>query len=123
MPPGGYHGQSLHVRLEDGSSERKPIAEGTLRAFLGGSGLGTKLLLDAQASGIDPLAPGAAIAVALSPLVGSPLTTSAKFAVVAKSPLTNTRTAQTGPIQNSCRSSRTARSWLKAIYSSNSTLL
>jgi aldehyde:ferredoxin oxidoreductase len=37
---------------------------------------------------VDPLAPEAAIAFTFSPLVGSPLTTSAKFAVVSKSPLT-----------------------------------
>ena len=89
MPPGGYHGQTLHVRLDDGASRREALADATLRSFLGGSGLGTKLLLDAQAPCVDPLAPEAAIVVALSPLVGSPLTTSAKFAVVAKSPLTN----------------------------------
>lgn len=67
----------------------RPIEEADLRAFLGGAGLGTKLLLEAGPGGRDALAPEAPIVVALSPLVGSPLTTSAKFAVVAKSPLTN----------------------------------
>ena len=86
---GGYHGRSLHVDLGTGSAERRPIEEAVLRAFLGGSGLGTRLLMDASPAGVDPLAPEAAVVVALSPLVGSPLTTSAKFAVVAKSPLTN----------------------------------
>ena len=38
--------------------------------------------------GVDPLAPEAPLAYVFSPLVGTPLTTSAKFAVVAKSPLT-----------------------------------
>jgi aldehyde:ferredoxin oxidoreductase len=38
--------------------------------------------------GVDPLAPQAPLAFVFSPLVGTPLTTSAKFAVVAKSPLT-----------------------------------
>jgi len=38
--------------------------------------------------GVDPLAPEAPLIFCLSPLVGTPLTTSAKFAVVAKSPLT-----------------------------------
>ena len=38
--------------------------------------------------GVDPLAPAAPLAFVFSPLVGTPLTTSAKFAVVAKSPLT-----------------------------------
>ena len=37
---------------------------------------------------MDPLAPDAPLVFAFSPLVGSPLTTSAKFAVVSKSPLT-----------------------------------
>jgi aldehyde:ferredoxin oxidoreductase len=37
---------------------------------------------------VDPLAPEAPLVFAFSPLVGSPLTTSAKFAVVSKSPLT-----------------------------------
>jgi aldehyde:ferredoxin oxidoreductase len=39
--------------------------------------------------GVDPLAPDAPLAFVFSPLVGTPLTTSAKFAVVAKSPLTD----------------------------------
>ncbi len=38
--------------------------------------------------GVDPLAAEAPLAFVFSPLVGTPLTTSAKFAVVAKSPLT-----------------------------------
>ena len=88
MPPGGYHGQVLRVDLRDGSAVREPIDEATLRAFVGGSGLGTRLLMDAAPAGVDALAPEAPVVVALSPLVGSPLTTSAKFAVVAKSPLT-----------------------------------
>ena len=60
-----------------------------LRQFIGGSGLGARLLLDTGEADIDPLAPGAPLVFAFSPLVGSPLTTSAKFAVVSKSPLTD----------------------------------
>jgi aldehyde:ferredoxin oxidoreductase len=37
----------------------------------------------------DPLAPSSPLIFAFSPLVGSPLTTTAKFAVVSKSPLTD----------------------------------
>src|SRR4029079_15783011 len=40
-------------------------------------------------AGIDALAPEAPLVFCFSPLVGSPLTTSAKFAVLAKSPLTD----------------------------------
>ncbi|MCV5870114.1 hypothetical protein OFN61_33190, partial [Escherichia coli] len=38
--------------------------------------------------GVDPTSEDAVLVFALSPLVGSPLTTSAKFAVVGMSPLT-----------------------------------
>jgi aldehyde:ferredoxin oxidoreductase len=59
-----------------------------LRAHLGGAGLGAWLLHELAPPGVDPLGPDAPLAFVFSPLVGTPLTTSAKFAVVAKSPLT-----------------------------------
>src|SRR5262249_53311825 len=52
-------------------------------------GLATYLLHRECPPGADPLAPVAPLIFSLSPLVGTPLTTSAKFAVVAKSPLTD----------------------------------
>jgi len=65
-----------------------PLEEPVLRSFLGGVGLGAWILAQETEAGVDPLGPEAALVFALSPLVGSPLTTSAKFAVVAFSPLT-----------------------------------
>ena len=65
-----------------------PLDDAVLRAYLGGVGLGTWLLHRLAPPGVDPLAPEAPLAFVFSPLVGTPLTTSAKFAVVAKSPLT-----------------------------------
>src|SRR5258705_4502367 len=88
MPPGGYFGQALIVDATDGTSETLPLSGEVLRAYLGGAGLGTWLLHRLGPSGVDPLGPGAPLAFVFSPLVGTPLTTSAKFAVVAKSPLT-----------------------------------
>ena len=85
----GYHGAVLRIDVSDGNARRIPIADTVLRQFIGGSGLGTHLLLDAGAALFDPLAPEAPLVFAFSPLVGSPLTTSAKFAVVSKSPLTD----------------------------------
>src|SRR5688572_24857941 len=96
----GYHGAYLRIdvtRLRadarrqgrpDGI-ERVPLADATLRQFLGGSGLGVRLLLDEGAAHVDPLSPESPLVFAFSPLVGSSLTTSAKFAVVSKSPLTD----------------------------------
>jgi aldehyde:ferredoxin oxidoreductase len=87
--PFGYHGCYLRIDVSDGSVDRVPIPEAVLRQFLGGSGLGAWLLLEAGNPNADALAPEAPLVFAFSPLVGSPLTTSAKFAVVSKSPLTD----------------------------------
>jgi aldehyde:ferredoxin oxidoreductase len=87
--PFGYHGCYLRIDASNGRVERVPIAETVLRQFLGGVGLGTWLLLEENAAAAPALGPEAPIAFVFSPLVGSPLTTSAKFAVVSKSPLTD----------------------------------
>ena len=87
--PHGYHGRYLRIDAARGGVDRVPLASDVLRQFIGGSGLGVRLLLDEGDPAGDPLAPDAPLIFAFSPLVGSPLTTSAKFAVVSKSPLTN----------------------------------
>jgi aldehyde:ferredoxin oxidoreductase len=86
--PFGYHGCYLRIDVTAGSPERVPIPDAVLRQYIGGSGLGARLLLDQRAAVTDPLSPDAPLVFAFSPLVGSPLTTSAKFAVVSRSPLT-----------------------------------
>src|SRR6202521_3727026 len=86
--PFGYHGCYLRIDVSTSASEYVPLSDIVLRQYLGGSGLGVKLLLDEGAAVMDPLAPEAPLVFAFSPLVGRPLTTSAKFAVVSKSPLT-----------------------------------
>src|SRR5204863_1811206 len=79
----------LRIDLTNGSSQGIPLSSGVLRRFLGGVGLATFLMHRECPVGVDPLGPEAPLIFCLSPLVGTPLTTSAKFAVVAKSPLTN----------------------------------
>jgi aldehyde:ferredoxin oxidoreductase len=86
--PFGYHGCYLRIDLSSGSVEQVPLADAILRQYIGGSGLGVRLLLDEGCAHLDALDPRAPLIFAFSPLVGSPLTTSAKFAVVSKSPLT-----------------------------------
>ena len=88
MPAGGYFGQALIADVSHGTSAILPLPEEILRAYIGGTGLGTWLLHRIGPPGADPLGPEAPLAFVFSPLVGTPLTTSAKFAVVAKSPLT-----------------------------------
>src|SRR5687768_5591819 len=86
--PSGYHGRCLNIDLSSGHGEPVELSAEVLRRFLGGAGLGTHLLLEHGAASHDALSPAAAVAIVFSSLVGSPLTTSAKFAVVSKSPLT-----------------------------------
>jgi aldehyde:ferredoxin oxidoreductase len=85
---GGYFGRALVVDLADASAETLPLPDEVLRAYIGGAGLGAWLMHELAPPGVDPLGPEAPLAFCFSPLVGTPLTTSAKFAVVAKSPLT-----------------------------------
>ncbi len=84
----GYHGRYLRVDPRPGRAGCVPLDEATLRRFIGGVGLGTWIVAREAPAGVDPLGPDAALVFALSPLVGTPLTTSAKFAVVAIGPLT-----------------------------------
>jgi aldehyde:ferredoxin oxidoreductase len=97
----GYHGCYLRIDVGTGTAQRVALSEDVLRLYIGGSGLGARLLLGSDhdscvgpAAGKnqdltpDPLSPEAPLIFAFSPLVGSPLTTSAKFAVVNRSPLT-----------------------------------
>jgi aldehyde:ferredoxin oxidoreductase len=88
MAAGGYFGRALVVNAGTGATQTLPLPDQVLRAYIGGAGLGAWLMHRLGPPGADPLAPAAPLAFVFSPLVGTPLTTSAKFAVVAKSPLT-----------------------------------
>src|SRR5215472_10352698 len=87
MTAGGYFGRALVVDVSAGTAHALPLPDELLRAYIGGAGLGAWLMHRLGPPGVDPLAE-APLAFVFSPLVGTPLTTSAKFAVVAKSPLT-----------------------------------
>ena len=84
----GYNGRALVVDLTARRVEWQPLAEDVLRRFIGGTGLGAYLLYEHCPPGVDPMAPDNPLIFVTSPLVGSRLTTSSKFAVLAKSPLT-----------------------------------
>ena len=90
MQVNGYHARYLEIQLVSTApfitATSHLIPESVLRKYLGGSGLGAWILLRHDAPTMEPHA--GPLAFVFSPLVGSPLTTSAKFAVVARSPLT-----------------------------------
>lgn len=85
----GCFGQILHVELGGDHARFAHVAipEAVTRAVIGGVGLGAALLLRFAPAGVDPFGAAAPVIFALSPLLGTPLTTTAKLAVVCKSPL------------------------------------
>jgi aldehyde:ferredoxin oxidoreductase len=85
----GVFGRYLRVDLASGTARAVALTGEWTERLIGGVGLGTGLLCRETRAGFDPLGSGAAVVFAFSPMVGTALTTSAKFAVVAKSPLTN----------------------------------
>ena len=84
----GYNGKFLVVNMACRQARWEPLGEDVLRNFIGGTGLATYLLHHFCPTGIDPTDPSNPLIFATSPLVGSRLTTSSKFAVATKSPLT-----------------------------------
>ena len=89
MAPGGYFGRALVVDLADARGATLPLPDHDPARVHRRRGPGS--VAHAPSSprpGSTPSGPDAPLAFCFSPLVGTPLTTSAKFAVVAKSPLT-----------------------------------
>lgn len=84
----GFCGRLLHIDLTSGSSGYRDLDAARLRACLGGIGLGASLLLEYAPAGVDPFSPANPLIFTTAPLAGTGLTTTAKFAIVTKSPLT-----------------------------------
>lgn len=84
----GFCGRVLEVDLSSGRGLYRDLPLSFVRAHLGGVGLGTALLHHYAPEGVPPLSPANPLILASAPLAGTPLTTTAKFAVVTKSPLT-----------------------------------
>ncbi len=85
---GGYVGRILEVDLSSERVEVSPLDERLARMFIGGKGLGAKILYDSLKPGVDPLSPENPLIFATGPLTGTEAPTSGRFAVVTKSPLT-----------------------------------
>ncbi|MAG37531.1 MAG: aldehyde:ferredoxin oxidoreductase [Dehalococcoidia bacterium] len=84
----GYHGRIVVVDLTRQAWRLEPLRSDVLRSVMGGTGLAARLLLDLTPPHADPLGPDNALLFVGSSLVGTPLTTTSKFTVAARSPLT-----------------------------------
>jgi len=88
FPISGYHGRVLVADLTRGEVRTVPLDPETALHYLGGRGLGTRLLYDTIDPSCDPLGPDNAFVIASSPLVGSSAPTAGRGHMVFKSPLT-----------------------------------
>jgi len=88
MKAKGYMGRILTVDLTTGTITESELDDSVARKFIGGSGLGAKILLDEKIMHCDPLGPENILIFAVGPLTGSSLFNSDRFDVVTKSPLT-----------------------------------
>lgn len=85
---GGYMGRTLLVDLSTGEMEEKPLKEELLRNFIGGYGLGARLIYEWQKPGVHPLGPDNILGFTTGPLTGTPALVGSRYTVVGKSPLT-----------------------------------
>ena len=85
----GYAGKYLVVDLTSGKVKVESLREDTAVSFIGGYGFGARTLYDYVPAGVDPLSPENVLAWWTGPLAGTIAPTASKYAVFARSPLTN----------------------------------
>jgi aldehyde:ferredoxin oxidoreductase len=81
-------GKTTCVDLATGSIRTSDTDPADLRKFLGGRGLGAKLLFERVGPTVDPLSPDNILVFTAGPLAGSPWPTSSRLHITFKSPLT-----------------------------------
>jgi aldehyde:ferredoxin oxidoreductase len=81
-------GRMLWVDLFTRDMREEPLDEELVRNYLGGYGLGARILYDRQKPGVDPLGPEATLGFVSGLLSGTDAVGGSRYVVVGKSPLT-----------------------------------
>ena len=81
-------GKVLFVDLSTGTLKDEVLDNKLSRDFIGGYGLGARIIYSRQKGGADPLGPENTLGLLSGPLTGTPVPTAARYTVVGKSPLT-----------------------------------
>ena len=79
----------LRVNLTEGTSVAEPLNMDWANDYLGERGLASKYLMEMMDPKCDPMAPENVLIFATGPLTGTMASTSGRYAVVTKGPLTN----------------------------------
>jgi aldehyde:ferredoxin oxidoreductase len=84
----GYTGKLGFVDLSSGEIHQERIDDSLAHEFIGGYGLGVRILFERQQKGVDPLGPENTLGFTTGPLTGTGVPTGSRYMVVCKSPLT-----------------------------------
>jgi aldehyde:ferredoxin oxidoreductase len=80
--------QLLRIDLNKGTLKEEEIDEKTVKKFVGGRGIGVKILYEELKTGTDPLGPENKLIFMTGPATGTAFPLSGRFHVITKSPLT-----------------------------------
>jgi aldehyde:ferredoxin oxidoreductase len=83
----GYMGKVLFVDLSTGELKDEALEEKVYHDFIGGYGIGARIIYSRQKPGADPLGQGNILGFMTTPLAGSPAVGASRFVVMGKSPL------------------------------------
>ena len=86
----GYNGKILRINLSEKTVKSEPLDIKEAQKFIGGRGLGTKVMMDEVDPGVDALSPENKLIFVTGPLSGTNTPTGGRYMVVTKSPLTGT---------------------------------
>ncbi len=88
MVKGGYMGKLLWVDLSTGKIETEQTDDNLYKDFIGGYGIGSRLLYSRMKAGVDPLGPDNIFGLMTGPLTGTPAISGTRYTAMGKSPLT-----------------------------------
>jgi aldehyde:ferredoxin oxidoreductase len=88
--PSCYAGKVLFVNLTEGQIREEILPESVYREFIGGNGLGIRVLYERIRAGADALGPENILGFVVGSLTGTPSPGSGRHMLVTKSPLTGT---------------------------------
>ena len=84
----GYMGKLLFVDLTKRKVREEELLQETARAFVGGYGIGARMIIEHTKAGADPLGPENIFGIGTGPFTLSGVVSSCRFTTMGKSPLT-----------------------------------
>ncbi|MEE1199801.1 MAG: aldehyde ferredoxin oxidoreductase family protein [Christensenellales bacterium] len=85
---GAYYEKIARINLTTGEIKVEPLDLAKARKFIGGRGLGTKILYDEGVATVDPLSADNKLIYITGPMTGATAPSTGRYMVVTKSPLT-----------------------------------